>query len=262
MDKDNFIKLLKTLLIPLHPEGIKFILIFAFATILLAMLSSTLGLIGIVLTAWCVFFFRDPKRFTPQDKGLVISPADGVVNAIENVAIPPAELGFSKNSKWIKISVFLNVFNVHVNRIPISGKITKLNYQKGEFLSANLSEASFKNERQSAVVKTKEGQEIIFVQIAGLVARRIVCDLFEGQEVKAGDKYGIIRFGSRADIYLPQSSKIKVLIGQTMIGGETILAEIAAGTKAAKSKAKAKTISKAKKDSAKTKTTAKTKKAK
>jgi phosphatidylserine decarboxylase len=257
MNKDNFIKLLKTLLVPLHGEGIKFVLIFAFATLIAAMISSTLGLIGLVLTLWCVFFFRDPERFIPQGKDLIISPADGIINDIENSICAPQELGFPKNTKWTKISVFLNVFNVHVNRVPVTGKITKLNYQKGQFLSANLTEASLHNERQSAVVKTKEGQEVIFVQIAGLIARRIVCDLSEGQEVKTGDRYGIIRFGSRADIYLPDETKIKASIGQTMIGGETVIAELAAKGKAVKPKAK---TTKAK--TTKTKKATKAKKAK
>ena len=232
MNKENFFNLLKIVLIPLHKEGIRFVLIFAFVTILLALMSGTLGLIGLVLTAWCAFFFRDPQRFTPEAKDLIISPADGVVNSVETGVSAPLELNLSKNKKWNKISIFLNVFNVHVNRIPVAGKITQLNYQTGEFLSANLAEASFKNERQLAVVQTPDNQEVIFAQIAGLVARRIICDLKEGQQVKAGERYGIIRFGSRMDIYLPQEAKIKTLIGQTMIGGETVIAKLAAEKKA------------------------------
>ncbi len=221
----NIPDLLKIVFVPIHKEGTKFILIFAFITILLALMSNTLGTIGLVLTLWCVFFFRDPERFTPLGENLVISPADGVVNLIEANATPPEELGLANND-WTKISVFLNVFNVHVNRAPIAGKITQINYKAGKFLSANLEEASLENERNSAVVKTKNGQEIVFVQVAGLVARRIVSDLKEGQEVVAGERYGIIRFGSRADIYLPKTSQVKILVGQTMVGGETVIGEL------------------------------------
>jgi phosphatidylserine decarboxylase len=221
----NASDLLKVILVPIHKEGFKFIMIFGIATILMALFSDFLGTIGLVLTLWCIFFFRDPERFTPQGKNLVISPADGVINLIEENATPPEELGLANND-WTKISVFLNVFNVHVNRTPLSGTITKVHYQKGKFLSANLEEASQENERNSAIVETKDKKQVVFVQIAGLVARRIVSSLEEGQEVKVGDRYGIIRFGSRADIYLPKSAKINVLNGQIMVGGETVLAKI------------------------------------
>lgn len=225
MSNNHISDLLKVVFVPIHKEGFKFILIFAFVTILLALMSNALGTIGLVLTLWCVFFFRDPERFTPQGESLIISPADGVVNLIEQNATPPEELGLANND-WTKISVFLNVFNVHVNRAPIAGTITKIHYKAGQFHSANLEEASAENERNSAVVKTKNGQQIVFVQVAGLVARRIVSDLKEQQQVVAGQKYGIIRFGSRADIYLPKSSKVNVLVGQTMIGGETVIGEL------------------------------------
>lgn len=227
MNNNHLSDLLKVVFVPIHKEGIKFILIFAFATILLALMSSFLGTIGLVLTIWCVFFFRDPERYTPQGNNLVISPADGIVNAIETSATPPSELDLSKGVKWTKISVFLNVFNVHVNRAPMAGKITKLVYKPGKFLSANMSDASLENERQTAVLQTESGQEIIFAQVAGLVARRIICDLKEGQKVIAGERYGIIRFGSRADIYLPtKTANLKIMVGQTMIGGETVIAEL------------------------------------
>lgn len=226
MNSDHLSDLLKVVLVPIHKEGFKFIVIFAVVSIILAMMSSTLGMVGLILTLWCVFFFRDPERFTPVEENLVISPADGVVSSIENNVNPPEELGLKKSDDWTKISVFLNVFNVHVNRAPIAGKIIKINYRPGKFLSANLAEASSENERNSVVVKARNGEEIVFVQVAGLVARRIVSDLKEGQEVKAGERYGIIRFGSRADIYLPKGVKVKALIGQTMVGGETIIAEL------------------------------------
>ncbi len=225
MSNNHISDLLKVVFVPIHKEGFKFILIFAIVTIILSLMSNTLGTIGLVLTLWCVFFFRDPERFTPQGANLIISPADGVINLVEQNATPPAELGLANND-WTKISVFLNVFNVHVNRAPIAGTITKVNYKSGKFFSANLEEASAENERNSAVVKTKDGKQIVFVQVAGLVARRIVSDLKEGQEVQAGDRYGIIRFGSRADIYLPKTAQVKVLVGQTMVGGETVIGEL------------------------------------
>jgi len=225
MSNNHISDLLKVVFVPIHKEGFKFILIFAVVTIILSLMSNTLGTIGLVLTLWCVFFFRDPERFTPQGTNLIISPADGVINLVEQNATPPAELGLANND-WTKISVFLNVFNVHVNRAPIAGTITKVNYKPGKFFSANLEEASAENERNSAVVKTKDGKQIVFVQVAGLVARRIVSDLKEGQEVQAGDRYGIIRFGSRADIYLPKTAQVKVLVGQTMVGGETVIGEL------------------------------------
>lgn len=222
---NNFIDLLKMVSFPIHKEGYKFILIFGLATIILALFSDTVGLIGFVLTLWCIFFFRDPERVIPVEENVLVSPADGVVTRVEYGVEAPAEIGWT-NKKVNKISIFLNVFNVHVNRAPIAGTITKVVYTPGKFLSANLDEASTDNERNIAVVKTKDGHEIAFAQVAGLVARRIVSDLKEGQSIKTGDRYGIIRFGSRADIYLPEDVKIKILIGQTMIGGESIIAKL------------------------------------
>lgn len=221
---NNFIDLLKMVSFPIHKEGYKFILIFGLATIVLALLSDVIGLIGLVLTLWCIFFFRDPERVIPVEENVLVSPADGVVTRVEYGIDAPEELGWT-GKRVNKISIFLNVFNVHVNRAPIGGTITKVIYTPGKFLSANLDEASVENERSLAVVKTAQGVEIAFAQVAGLVARRIVSDLKEGQSIKIGDRYGIIRFGSRADIYLPQDIKIKVLIGQTMIGGESIIAK-------------------------------------
>ncbi len=221
----HFFDALKLVMFPIHKEGYKFILIFAMITIILALMSKFLGLIGLVATLWCIFFFRDPERITPLDESLVISPADGVVTRIDFGVNAPEDLGYG-NQKFNKISVFLNVFNVHVNRVPISGTITKINYKEGKFLSANADEASEENERNAVVVKTKHGVDVMFVQVAGLVARRIISDLREGQIVKTGERYGIIRFGSRADIYLPEDIKINVLIGQTMVGGETVLAKL------------------------------------
>ena len=221
----DFLDALKMVTFPIHKEGFKFIFIFALVAIILALLNNVLGLIGLVLTLWCIFFFRDPERVIPVEENIVISPADGVVTLVEYGVEAPEDLGYGKQ-KFNKISVFLNVFNVHVNRVPIGGTITKISYKPGKFLSANASDASAENERNSAVVKLDNGKEIIFVQVAGLVARRIISDLKEGQKVATGDRYGIIRFGSRADIYLPENVAVKCLVGQTMIGGETIVAKL------------------------------------
>jgi phosphatidylserine decarboxylase len=221
----HFLDALKLVTFAIHKEGYKFIIIFALVTALLALLSNSLGLIGLVATLWCIFFFRDPERIIPVEENIIISPADGVVTRVEYGVAAPDDLGYG-NKKFNKVSVFLNVFNVHVNRVPVGGMVTKIIYKPGKFLSANAAEASEENERNSVVVKTADGVEIIFVQVAGLVARRIISDLKEGQEVRIGDRYGIIRFGSRADIYLPEDIAIKSLVGQTMIGGETIIAKL------------------------------------
>ena len=221
----DFLDALKMVIFPIHKEGYKFVLIFAIVTIILALMSQFLGLIGLILTLWCIFFFRDPERFTPVENSAIISPADGIVTKIEYGVEAPSDLGYG-DKKWNKMSVFLNVFNVHVNRMPVSGVVTKVSYKPGKFLSANVSEASTENERNSIVIKTSDGNEVICVQVAGLVARRIVSEAKENKEVKAGDRYGIIRFGSRADLYFEENVEIKSLIGQTMVGGETIIARI------------------------------------
>jgi phosphatidylserine decarboxylase len=222
---NDLLDALKLVTFPIHKEGYKFIFIFAIATAILALISNFLGLIGLVATLWCIFFFRDPERIVPLDDNAIISPADGIVTRVEYGAEAPEDLGYGK-TKFNKISIFLNVFNVHVNRVPLSGVVSKISYRPGKFLSANAEDASVENERNSVVVKTSNGTEIIFVQVAGLVARRIISDLKEGQEVVAGQRYGIIRFGSRADLYFPENVEIKSLLGQTMIGGETIIAKI------------------------------------
>lgn len=221
----DFLDALKLITFPIHKEGFKFIFIFAMVTVLLALMSNTLGLIGLVLTLWCIFFFRDPERVIPVEDHVIVSPADGVVTRVEYGVEAPDDLGYGKQ-KFNKVSVFLNVFNVHVNRVPVSGTITKVNYKPGKFLSANADDASNENERNAAIVKTDNGTEIVFVQVAGLVARRIISDLKEGQKVTIGERYGIIRFGSRADMYFPENIDLKCLVGQTMIGGETIIAKL------------------------------------
>ena len=183
-----------------------------------------LGVIGIVLTVWCYFFFRDPERVTPQIDNVVVSPADGKVQMITKIK-GPKELGMEKE-EYTRVSIFMSVFNVHVNRAPASGTITKTSYIKGKFFNATLDKASKDNERQLLAMKTDSGKDIAFVQIAGLVARRILCFAKKGTTYKAGERFGLIRFGSRLDVYLPEGVEPQVCLGQTMIAGETIIANL------------------------------------
>jgi len=206
-----------------HKEGYIFIAIALAATFVFASLNTNLGWICLYLTVLCVYFFRNPQRVTPVGDELIISAADGIVVGIDKVK-PPAELQFEE--EMLKVSVFLNVLNVHVNRIPVTGKVLGLYYNPGEFLNASLDKASVDNERQAVVIETKKGEKIAVVQIAGLIARRIVCDLEEEMEVKSGQRYGIIRFGSRVDLYLPADTVPQVAIGQTVVGGETIIGKL------------------------------------
>ncbi|MBN9543299.1 MAG: phosphatidylserine decarboxylase [Alphaproteobacteria bacterium] len=216
---------MKKFIHPIHPEGYPFVLIFAIVTVVLALISSGLGIIGAVATIWCTYFFRDPPRQSPCDDSLIISPADGLVDKIA-FALPPEELGMPAE-EMLRVSVFLSVFNVHVNRVPASGTITALHYRPGKFLNATLDKASVDNERQSVRMTTKyKNLDIAFTQIAGLIARRIVCNLEHNQEVKGGERFGIIRFGSRMDIYLPKDTKVCVAEGQITIGGETVIADL------------------------------------
>lgn len=208
----------------IHREGYIFIVIFAIITFILGSFSTTFGWIGTISTLWCAYFFRNPERVTPVNDNFIISPADGIVQTIKEVT-PPSELGLG-DDEMIRISIFLNVFNVHINRVPATGRILLLHYHPGKFFNASLDKASIHNERQSVLMETVNGIKIAFVQIAGLIARRIVCDLEEAQTVKAGQRYGLIRFGSRADIYLPLKTAILVSEGQTCIGGETVLADM------------------------------------
>jgi len=208
----------------IHREGYIFIIIFAVVSFVVGSFSSTFGWIGAIATAWCVYFFRNPERMTPSGDNLIIASADGIVQSIKETSPPPElELG---DEEMIRVSIFLNIFNVHVNRIPANGKILALHYHPGKFFNASLDKASIYNERQSVLMETKDKKKIAFVQIAGLIARRIVCDLEEENEVKAGQRYGIIRFGSRVDVYLPLKTAILVAVGQTCIGGETIVADM------------------------------------
>ncbi|MDA1090515.1 MAG: phosphatidylserine decarboxylase [Proteobacteria bacterium] len=217
---------MKTLLVPIHRAGWPFIGIFATVAVGLSFAATALGFVGIVLTVWCVYFFRDPDRITPLREGLIISPADGIVQMIDK-APPPKELDMGDKDRW-RVCVFMNVFNVHVNRIPIAGTVTALNYRPGKFLNASLDKASELNECQSLGLTLANGQDIAFVQIAGLVARRILCEVSEGQEMKTGERFGMIRFGSRVDVYLPDGVMPLVAVGQTAIAGETVIADIQA----------------------------------
>jgi phosphatidylserine decarboxylase len=208
---------------PLHPEGWKFVALFALVSLLLSLVSHVFLWPCIILTLWCAYFFRDPVRTVPLRKGLVVSPADGLVQKIVRV-VPPAVLGLGA-AECTRISIFLNVFDVHVNRIPAAGTVTVLNYHPGKFLNASLDKASEENERQHITVALDNGKAIGVVQIAGLVARRILCTLKQGQQVATGERLGLIRFGSRVDVYLPEGLAPLVIVGQRAIGGETILAD-------------------------------------
>lgn len=210
--------------IRIHPEGWRFIGIFALFTIMLFYLYQPLGWLGVIFTTWCAYFFRNPKRITPTQKGLIVSPADGIVCAIKTMA-PPPEFGLGSAPR-IRISIFLNVFDVHVNRIPVGGKIIKSIYSPGKFINAAHENASDHNERQSLVIEQTNHTKVAIVQIAGLIARRIVCGVKEGDTVETGAVFGLIRFGSRTDIYLPENTLPLIIEGQRMIGGETVIADL------------------------------------
>ena len=205
----------------LHDEGYKFLTIFAFATIILYFINGFLGFIGLVLTVWCYYFFRDPERFTIEDENYLISPADGViVQSLETNG--PKDLGL-ENKKFKKIAIFMDVFDCHVNRSPCSGVVSEILYKPGKFINASLDKASEDNERNYFKIKNNSGGEIIVVQIAGLIARRIVTEVSKDQELKQGSKIGMIRFGSRVDIYFENYDPI-VKLNQKTIAGETLLA--------------------------------------
>jgi phosphatidylserine decarboxylase len=208
---------------PIHPEGYLFIGVFFVATIALDWLWSPLGWIAAVLTLWCAYFFRDPQRVTPLRDGLVVSPADGVVS-FAGFAAPPPELGLGDRPLQ-RVSIFMSVFDCHVNRAPVAGRVTKVAYKPGLFLNADLDKASEDNERNGLVI---EGQSGLFgvVQIAGLVARRIVCFVNEGSSLSAGDRFGLIRFGSRVDVYLPDGAQILVGVNSRAVAGETVIADM------------------------------------
>ena len=206
----------------IHTEGYKFIVIAVFITIIFLLINNFLGVIGILLTVWVYYFFRDPERTIIGDDSYLVSPADGEVIKVEEVD-GPKELGL-ENKKFKKISIFMNVFDCHVNRTPCSGIVEDILYKPGKFLNASLDKASEDNERNYYKIKDKNGNDIVVVQIAGLVARRIVCETNKNQELNQGDRIGMIRFGSRADVYYENYEPL-VQIGQTSIAGETLLAK-------------------------------------
>ncbi|MBI2585383.1 MAG: phosphatidylserine decarboxylase [Rhodospirillales bacterium] len=212
--------------IRIHKAGWPFILLFAAAAVAAGFVSEPLGYVGAVLTAWCAYFFRDPDRVTPTRDGLIVSAADGAVQLIDR-ASPPEELGMGNGARW-RVAVFMNVFDVHVNRIPADGTVAALRYRPGRFVNASLDKLSEGNERQSLRLTMADGRDLAVVQIAGLIARRIVCDVVEGQAVEAGERFGMIRFGSRVDVYLPAEVEPLVAVGQRAIAGETVLADVRA----------------------------------
>jgi phosphatidylserine decarboxylase len=214
---------LRQVLSPIHPDGWRFVAIAAAATLLLFWLWPPLGWLGVVGTAWCVYFFRDPWRVTPTRVGLAVAPADGLVVSV-GPAAPPAELDMG-DALMTRIGIFLNVLDVHVNRAPMSGRVAKLAYRAGKFFNASLDKASEENERMAIRIASSDGPDIAVVQIAGLIARRIVCTLTAGQEVAVGQRIGLIRFGSRTDLYVPIAWAVLVVPGQRVIGGETVVAD-------------------------------------
>ncbi len=218
----SLVNTIRNTLVPVHKEGYRFVAIFFVVSLVLGFLWEPLMWIGFVLTAWCAYFFRDPERMTPLDDDLVISPADGRVSSIATV-LPPEELNLG-SEPMLRISVFMNVFNCHVNRAPMAGTITRVAYRAGKFVNAELDKASQENERNGLVIDTKHGA-IGVVQIAGLVARRILCWKYENGSLEAGERFGLIRFGSRLDVFLPAGSEPRVSVGQTAVAGETVLAE-------------------------------------
>ena len=216
---------LKKIFPAINSAGYPFIALFFFIALLLSLLSDFLGWVGFLLSLWCVYFFRDPERVTPEIKNTVISPADGKIVKVVS-AKSPENLQDKQSLQMTKISVFMNVFNVHVNRIPITGKVVWLKYIPGTFINASLDKSSENNERMIAKIEVEKDIFVYVVQIAGLIARRIKCDLTENQSVVVGERYGIIRFGSRLDVYVPKESHVKVKEGQLAISGETILADL------------------------------------
>jgi phosphatidylserine decarboxylase len=215
--RDTFIK-------PMHPEGRRFVAIFGVMTVAAFLLNEYLGWVFLGLTIWVYYFFRDPERVTPARPGLVVSPADGIVSLIEP-AVPPAELGMP-DVPLTRVSVFMSVFNCHVNRAPVAGEVMAIAYRPGKFFNASLDKASVDNERNSVRLRMEDGREVAVVQIAGLVARRIVCFTKVGDRLATGERFGLIRFGSRLDVYLPEGVAPMVAIGQTMVAGESVIAEL------------------------------------
>ncbi|WP_165220827.1 phosphatidylserine decarboxylase [Affinirhizobium pseudoryzae] len=218
----NLFDTIRNTLVPIHKEGYIFVIAFFVASLVLGLIAKPLFWVGLVLTLWCAYFFRDPERVVPQDDDLIISPADGRVSSVQMV-VPPAELELGAEP-LLRISVFMNVFDCHVNRAPARGRVSKIVYRPGQFVNAELDKASTDNERNGLVIETKHGR-LGVVQIAGLVARRILCFVHENEPLDAGERFGLIRFGSRLDIYVPAGGEPRVSLGQRCICGETVIAE-------------------------------------
>jgi phosphatidylserine decarboxylase len=217
---------IRSVLAPPHPAGRPFIMGGLIALLLGFAIGSWLIWLGLIFTLFCLYFFRDPERFPPPRAGLFLAPADGRVVAVTPAA-PPPELGLGSEPRW-KVSIFLSVLDVHVNRVPADGVVTRIAYRHGAFVSASLDKASEANERNALAIRLHDGQEIAVVQIAGLIARRIVSFVREGVAIGAGERFGLIRFGSRLDVYLPDGVRPMVAEGQTAIAGETVLADLRA----------------------------------
>ena len=205
----------------LHKEGYRFLVIAIVVTFILLLISNFLGMLSLIVTIWIYYFFRDPDRFSINDENYLLSPADGIISRIAEVN-GPAELGL-ENKKFTRVSIFMNIFDCHVNRVPITGNIDKIFYKPGKFINASLDKASDENERNFVKMINSSGEEFIFVQIAGLIARRIVCEINEGDNIKQGNKFGMIRFGSRVDLYF-NNYELMIKTNQKTIAGETIIA--------------------------------------
>jgi phosphatidylserine decarboxylase len=215
---------LRLVLAPPHPAGRPFIAGGVVAAVVGLLVSPWLVWLGLIFAVFCLYFFRDPERVPPERASAVIAPADGHIVSVMT-AVPPAELDLGEAPRW-RVAIFLSVLDVHVNRSPVAGTVTRIAYRHGKFLSANLDKASVDNERNALAIRLDDGRDLAVVQIAGLIARRILCDVHEGERVTAGGRFGIIRFGSRTDIYLPHGVIPVVSVGQTMIGGETVIADL------------------------------------
>ena len=218
----SLMQTVRNVFVPIHKEGYRFIAIFFVVSVLLGFLWEPLFWVGMILTAWCAYFFRDPIRVTPQDEDLVISPADGRVSSVQ-MMVPPVDLNLG-SEPMMRISIFMNVFDCHVNRSPVPGRILKMAYTPGLFLNAELDKASDDNERNALAIETAAGT-VGVIQIAGLVARRILCWARPLDQIAAGERFGLIRFGSRLDVYLPAGAQPRVMVGQIATAGETVIAE-------------------------------------
>lgn len=218
--------ILRAFLVPIHREGWRFVAVAAAGAAGLAVLSPAAGLCGLIITAWCAYFFRDPPRMTPTRQGLIVSPADGLVAAV-GPATPPPELAVEGGS-FTRVSIFMSIFDVHINRAPVDGRIARTAYRPGRFVSAATDKSSDDNERRSFLIATNDGTALVVVQIAGLIARRICAWVIDGDAVRTGQRIGMIRFGSRVDVYLPVPVAPLVAVGQRCIAGETVLADAAA----------------------------------